>query len=337
MPGLLNMNQGLGPGLLNGGGQTQLPRVPWSQNPMVTTAALSLLGGRTLNEGLSNVAQSAPYGMQAKSSMQQFMLERQEKAAEDARRKAAFNAAMIWRSKGDGALTPEQRMALAGAPDIAAKFMPEPQENFRPATPEEAAQYGAAGGQFGPNRRFYAINPPSGMSVEADGQGGFRLVQGPGVGGGKPLTEGQSKDTVFATRAEGALTVLDKVDTALTSFPERVAENDPTGLVRGMQTPEFQQAQQSGLEFLQAILRKDTGAAITPAEQQEYGRVYLPQPGDGPQIIEQKRASRRRALEAIKAGMPPQAILNQEIALQRSAAPPSASPPAQANDPLGIR
>lgn len=97
MPGLLNMNQGLGPGLLNGG---QLPRVPWSQNPMVTTAALSLLGGRTLNDGLANVAQSAPYGMQAKSSMQQFMLaqqeKQQEKAEADARRNATNEVLKNW-------------------------------------------------------------------------------------------------------------------------------------------------------------------------------------------------------------------------------------------------
>jgi hypothetical protein len=39
------------------------------------------------------------------------------------------------------------------------------QPEFRPATPEEAARYGAPGGQFGPNERFYPINPPSGMTV----------------------------------------------------------------------------------------------------------------------------------------------------------------------------
>lgn len=88
-----------------------------------------------------------------------------------------------------------------------------------------------------------------------------------------------------------------------------------------MQSPEFQQAQQAGKEFLQAILRKDTGAAITPQETAEYGSVYLPVPGDTPVVLEQKRVSRKRALEAINAGLPPQAILAQEIALQNSGVP----------------
>ena len=75
-------------------------------------------------------------------------------------------------------------------------------------------------------------------------------------------------------------------------------------------------AEQAGKEFLQAILRKDTGAAITPAETSEYGSVYLPRPGDTPELLAQKRVSRMRALEAIKAGMPPAAILAQERALK---------------------
>lgn len=134
----------------------------------------------------------------------------------------------------------------------------------------------------------------------------------------KPLTEQQSKDTVYAVRAEGALPIIDQYGTALTNPLERAVEGDPTGLARGMQSPEFQQAQQAGKEFLQAVLRKDTGAAITPQETAEYGTVYLPVPGDSPTILEQKRISRARALEAMKAGMPPQAILAQEQALQRT-------------------
>ena len=143
-------------------------------------------------------------------------------------------------------------------------------------------------------------------------------------GGGKPLTEGQSKDTVYATRANGAIDVLDEYDTELTNFGQRVMSADPTGIVRGKQSPEFQQAEQAGLEFLQALLRKDTGAAITPAETAEYGKVYLPQPGDTPQLLEQKRLSRRRAVKAIEAGLPPQGIVAMEKALMDTNAAPVA-------------
>jgi hypothetical protein len=57
-------------------------------------------------------------------------------------------------------------------------------QGFRPATPEEAAQYGAAGGQFGPDDRFYPVNPPSGFEVIQNADGTSTVRQGPGVGRG---------------------------------------------------------------------------------------------------------------------------------------------------------
>lgn len=56
-------------------------------------------------------------------------------------------------------------------------------KSFRRATPEEAAGYGATAGQIDEQtNRFYPINLPSGMTVESDGQGGIKVVQGAGVG-----------------------------------------------------------------------------------------------------------------------------------------------------------
>ena len=163
---------------------------------------------------------------------------------------------------------------------------------------------------------------------EASKKGGMSLQVNPETGevmfqqGGniKPLTEGQSKDTVYSTRAAGALPLVDQYGEALTSLPETMGGQLP-GVGNYMKSPEFQQAEQAGKEFLQAILRKDTGAAITPDETAEYGTVYLPRPGDSPEVLAQKKVSRQRALAAIEAGMPPQAILNQEKALAKTAQP----------------
>ena len=197
--------------------------------------------------------------------------------------------------------------------------MENPQPEFRRATPEEAAAYGAQGGQFGPDGRFYAVDVPQGMTIESDGAGGFRMVQGAGAGAAKPFTEGQSKDVVYATRAQGALQVLEPVAETLTSLPSRMAESDPTGIIRGrVQSPEYQVARNAGDEFLQAILRKDTGAAITASEQALYGTTYLPQPGDGPEVLEAKRVARQRAVEAINAGMSPAQMIAAEKALGSS-------------------
>jgi hypothetical protein len=195
-------------------------------------------------------------------------------------------------------------------------YAPTAEPAFRRATPEEAAAYGATSGQFGPDGRFYEVDVPQGMTIESDGQGGFRLIQGPGAGAAKPLTEGQSKDVVYATRAKGALEVLEPVAGELTNLGSRAAELDPTGVIRGnVQSPEYQVAKQASDEFLQAILRKDTGAAITSQEQALYGVTYLPQPGDGPEVLEAKRAARQRAVAAIEGGMSAAQIIAQEKAL----------------------
>lgn len=154
----------------------------------------------------------------------------------------------------------------------------------------------------------------NGISLSVGPDGSVQFNQG---GAAKPLTEAQSKDTVYATRAQGALPTLDKYDMALAGIGDVLLDNDPTGIVRQRaQSDEYQLARQAGEEFLQAILRKDTGAAITKDEQVLYGQTYLPQPGDGPEVIEQKRQSRQRALAALKSGMTPQAIIQQEKALK---------------------
>lgn len=157
-----------------------------------------------------------------------------------------------------------------------------------------------------------------GMVIESDGQGGFRMVQGVGAAGaaGKPFTEAQSKDVVYATRAKGALAALEPVAEALTGRLNRAAEMDPTGLTRGMQSDDFQVALNAGNEFLQAILRKDTGAAITAQEQALYGETYLPRPGDNEKLLKQKSEARKRAIAAIEAGMSPAQMVAQEKALQ---------------------
>jgi hypothetical protein len=119
--------QGLNLGGADPNAQYQMPQVPWASNPMITTAALGLLGGRTLNEGLQNVAQNAPAGLAAKTAMQRDMYSIQEKAttkaeadAEMARKRAAMNVALKLKSGiALTSLTPAEQAAWAAAPDVA--------------------------------------------------------------------------------------------------------------------------------------------------------------------------------------------------------------------------
>lgn len=157
--------------------------------------------------------------------------------------------------------------------------------------------------------RVGGVKAPSGMSITTNPDGTVSVTQGP-TGGGK-MTELNSKDMVYATRAAGALPIIDSMGDALTSLPESVGGQAPV-VGNYMKSPQYQQAEQAGKEFLQAILRKDTGAAITTQEMNEYGTVYLPGPGDYPELLAQKKASRQRALQALAAGIPPDLILKLE-------------------------
>jgi hypothetical protein len=172
---------------------------------------------------------------------------------------------------------------------------------------------------------------PDGMSIESDGQGGFRMIQGAGAATAKPFTEGQSKDVVYATRAQGALEALEPSAGSLTARGDVALGYVPFGLGNELQSPTFQVAETAGNEFLQAILRKDTGAAITADEQALYGSTYLPKPGDSTERLAYKSEARKRAIAAIRAGMSPAQIIAQERALQPSAAP-VASDPTQMSD-----
>lgn len=243
----------------------------------------------------------APDGTLLRANQQTGAIEQVGRFNEPAEREGLMNI-------GDGQIYDPNTGEWITAPNAG-------QPDFRQATPEEAASYGAQGGQFGPDGRFYPMNPPSGMTVESDGQGGFRMTQGPGAG--EKFTEAQSKDNVFSTRARGSVGTINQFETQLTRPIQRALDYDTTGVLRGRaQDPDYQVARAAGDEFLNAILRKDTGAAITPDEQMLYGRLYLPQPGDGPEVIAYKREARERAIRAIEAGMSAAQIAAQERALR---------------------
>lgn len=138
-----------------------------------------------------------------------------------------------------------------------------------------------------------------------------------GAPGGLKLSEGQSKDVLYYTRGNEANKLLDTLDKNLT------ATGGQQGAVRGtldaalrglpvvgdsafvnnMVSDRRQVAEQAGQEFLASILRKDTGAAITPQEFEIYGAMYLPRPGDSAAQLEQKRQARSTALQAVRASM----------------------------------
>ncbi|HEY0630161.1 MAG TPA: hypothetical protein VGD23_12620, partial [Sphingomicrobium sp.] len=122
-------------------------------------------------------------------------------------------------------------------------------------------------------------------------------------GAGQKVTEGQSKDIYYYTNGSNSNAVLSTLDTQLTDWTQANADKIPLGLGNYVREPSFRQAHQAGRQFLSAILRKESGGAITSEEWESYGPMFLPVPGDDPATIEQKRNARSVALDAIKSGL----------------------------------
>ena len=148
------------------------------------------------------------------------------------------------------------------------------------------------------------------MSIRSTPDGGFEFVQG--ASAGKPMTEAQSKNIGFYKRSSDALALFDPVADSLVDSFGAAAELDPTGLARYLQSDEYQQAQVLGKDFLAPILRKDTGAAVTPSEWVFYKAIYIPEVGDNPTKLAEKKAARARAVEAMRIGLEPSQIVKLE-------------------------
>lgn len=118
------------------------------------------------------------------------------------------------------------------------------------------------------------------------------------------FTEGQSNAAAFANRMIASLDIFDELTGAgydPTNFRDYAAGNLP-GAISGYATSAQGQSYLAAKEdFITAVLRQESGAAISFSEFRKEDRKYFPQPGEGPEVIEQKRIARQRALESMKA------------------------------------
>ncbi len=120
--------------------------------------------------------------------------------------------------------------------------------------------------------------------------------------GGK-MTEVQAKDSKFANKMLLSEQTLRKLEGQGLSETGRASENIPTilGVQPGKytQSKEYQSYTQARDNFITALLRDESGAAIGTQEYKRYEREFFPQPGEGPDVIEQKRRARQVAIESM--------------------------------------
>jgi hypothetical protein len=172
----------------------------------------------------------------------------------------------------------------------------------------------------------YLIDTRSGRTTPIIGANGQPIT-----GGGKPLTEAQGNSVAFGARAiesNRIATDLEKqgfrntgaIRTAiggLAGMTPFIGEQLEQGVrstfnvlpsVTGGTSPEQQQVEQARRNFVSAVLRKESGAAIGIDEYKNEERKYFPQAGDTDAVIKQKQKARELAIEALKAQAGPSGV-----------------------------
>lgn len=126
---------------------------------------------------------------------------------------------------------------------------------------------------------------------------------------GKPLSEFQGKNVLFGARmasADKTLTELeDNISTSGLAAKQAVQGIPLVGGVMGaganlMLSADQQKVEQAQRDFVNAVLRQESGAVINPSEFLNAQRQYFPQPGDKTDVIAQKKQNRKLAINAFK-------------------------------------
>lgn len=184
----------------------------------------------------------------------------------------------------------------------------------------------------------FLVDTRTGQAKPVMGAGGQPLMSG-----GKPLTEAQGNSVAFGARAIEAnriATDLEKqgvrntgaIRTAvggLAGMTPFIGEQLEQGVrstfnilpsVTGGPSAEQQQTEQARRNFVSAVLRKESGAAIGVDEYKNEERKYFPQAGDTDAVIKQKQKARELAIEALKAQAGPSGVrqINQITAQTQS-------------------
>ena len=117
------------------------------------------------------------------------------------------------------------------------------------------------------------------------------------------FNEGQGKAATFGDRMAASNEVINRLEGINTGadgwFGGVLNNNLPAAVGNQIASTDRQRFNQAKLDFASALLRKESGAAVTLAEINHVDVQYFPQPGDGPEVIAQKRRNRVAAMQGI--------------------------------------
>ena len=123
------------------------------------------------------------------------------------------------------------------------------------------------------------------------------------IGSLKPPTADQSKAATYAKRMEQAEGIFNDLAGQGINFQggKYQVQRALPEFMSGMKDPNLLLQEQAERNFINSILRRESGAAISPSEFSSAERQYFPRPGDNEQVRAQKKANREQAMVGMKA------------------------------------
>lgn len=115
----------------------------------------------------------------------------------------------------------------------------------------------------------------------------------------KPATSAQQTVAEYAARIEQSEPTL-KTLTPFISKLGLIQYKAQDMLPSALQSSEFQQFDQASRNFINAKLRRESGAVISPTEFSEARKQYLPQPGDSEATLKLKDENRKLVFSSLK-------------------------------------
>lgn len=147
---------------------------------------------------------------------------------------------------------------------------------------------------------------PAGYRFKPDGS--LEVIPG-GPAETTKITEAQGKAGLYSSRASESDTILRDLEGKISVeglAAKRGLEKMPgvggvaSSAANYALSANQQKVEQAQRDFVNAILRQESGAVISPSEFDNAQKQYFPQPGDGKEVIEQKRRNRETAIKGLK-------------------------------------
>jgi len=119
------------------------------------------------------------------------------------------------------------------------------------------------------------------------------------------LNSDQSKIFSFYMRMKNAEKVLSqpKYAKALQDQKCNILSNFGS-LGRYLNTPEYKIAKNAADDWINAMLRRDSGAQISASEYANYVPIFIPLPNGGPELLKRKKQSRENYMFSLKKTLP---------------------------------